>query len=744
MLMACMFAAVSAFAQVTSLPYSYGFENDDALEGYTKAKTVYDSDPTWGGTFPQEIRGYTTVTHGGSQTSIEFKNGDCILVTPQFDVDLSMARIRFWAQGNTSSSSVSMEVGVMSDPEDEETFVSLSTLTGVPVSSNSSVMKEYVISLEGATNGEKYIAFYFKNSAGSGSYYIDDITVEELPACSAITGTLSYSGLSYDEVTFSFEDAGDATAWILYYKSQNDEDYTEVSLSDKSYTLTGLTAKTNYSAYITRDCGSEGVGEASNIVTFKTTADPSVSGIASIPWFEDFEDGIDDYTIITSNASGFPNLVGWGPATYSPSHALESKQGETMIALPALSSSIDITTLRLKFYHRVNQSGSNAGKMEIGTVTDLSDASTFTAFTTVPNHYGGEGSFEEYAYDFTSEAAGTTYIVLHFTSTGEASWYVDDMTLELQPDCPKISGTLTATNTSSSSATISFTDDEEESSWVLYWKQADDEEYTVVGIYETEYTIEDLSPLTQYSAYVTRVCDNPKAAEISNVLNFKTTAVAIPVETGLTIDLDDEEDVAKIDITDNGKEHWMIGTGATDEGNSLYVANTSGNYSYSDEGGYTSASLLLEFGNAAEYTLSFDYKVGGGTYSTYDERLVVILADGATEVGTSKPAGTELLVKQGQTDWINFSVTLQEVQNKTKKIIFWWQNDTYKDGTGVPPAVKNISIIGADCGTPTSLAVSGSPETDNFTVTWNQAGDISSWKVYYQKKLQMQNGKLHL
>ncbi|MBR1774321.1 MAG: fibronectin type III domain-containing protein [Bacteroidales bacterium] len=739
MLMACMFAAVSAFAQVTSLPYSYGFENDDALEGYTKAKTVYDSDPTWGGTFPQEIRGYTTVTHGGSQTSIEFKNGDCILVTPQFDVDLSTARIRFWAQGNTSSSSVSMEVGVMSDPEDEETFVSLSTLTGVPVSSNSSVMKEYVISLEGATNGEKYIAFYFKNSLGSGSYYIDDITVEELPACSAITGTLSYSGLSYDEVTFSFEDAGDATAWILYYKSQNDEDYTEVSLSDKSYTLTGLTAKTNYSAYVTRDCGSEGVGEASNTVTFKTPADPSVTNIASIPWFDDFEDGIDNWTIITSNSSGFPNLVNYGPASYSTTHALESKQGETMIALPALSSSIDITTLRLKFYHRVNQSGSNAGKMEIGTVTDLSDASTFTAFTTVPNHYGGEGSFEEYAYDFTSEAAGTTYIVLHFTSTGEASWYVDDMTLELQPDCPKISGTLACTTSDNESATIKFTDSEEESSWVLYYKASTGEDYIVVDIYDTVYTIENLESSTSYTAYVTRTCSNPDAAEKSNILNFMTTAVPYDLDENggsYTMGFEEEETMTGWAYqSSNTTNVWTVGSADKNSGEkSLYVSNDNGtSRAYSTNSStYAYASFLVKFGNSAEYTLSFDYKGSMGD-AGYD-RLRVYVVDGSAELpNNGYPTGDYLLQCESQSDWASASYILEEVQNTTKQIVFMFRCDgSYGTSSGAP-AIDNMVITGADCGTPTSLAVSGAPETDNFTVTWNQAGDISSWKVYYKK-----------
>ena len=93
---------------------------------------------------------------------------------------------------------------------------------------------------------------------------------------------------------------------------------------------------------------------------------------------------------------------------------------------------------------------------------------------------------------------------------------------------------------------------------------------------------------------------------------------------------------------------------------------------------------MLPYRDKAEYSLSFDYKINAGKYSTYDERLVVLLCDGATEIGNTRPTGQELLKGQGKTDWTNFFVVLPSgatdgVQGKTYKLVFWYETDYYAD-----------------------------------------------------------------
>ena len=257
-----------------TLPYYNGFEELNPLECYIKAKSV-DIVGMNGGNFPKEYSGYPTTTYNNSQTSIEFRGTNQILVLPAFanDVDLSTARIKLYVQKNyQAGTTATMEVGIMIDPNDITTFESLGTVTaGV----GDYGMIENIISFANLTNGGKYIAIYFKNPTNIGSYYVDEITVESIPTCSKIEGKLTCVDADNTSATIKFEDAQDQTAWIIYYKKTMDSNYTNVNITDKQYTITNLEASMEYQVYVIRSCltGNE-LAEKSNVVKFKTTTIP--------------------------------------------------------------------------------------------------------------------------------------------------------------------------------------------------------------------------------------------------------------------------------------------------------------------------------------------------------------------------------------------------------------------------------------------------------------------------------------
>ena len=107
-----------------------------------------------------------------SGTSEEY----AILPEVSGDYDMSDIQISFWVRSNNTS--CQMEVGVMTDPSNANTYVQ------VEVVEISSTYTEKIISLNSYTGKGRYIAL--KCPAAnmySQAFYVDDITIEYIPSC---------------------------------------------------------------------------------------------------------------------------------------------------------------------------------------------------------------------------------------------------------------------------------------------------------------------------------------------------------------------------------------------------------------------------------------------------------------------------------------------------------------------------------------------------------------------------------
>ena len=462
LLAACLFAVAGIFAQ-ESIPWTNDLEGGSSDFGKFTVVSGLD------GGAPKLCGDYSQWTVHSGQRCIELKgSGTGVLAFPAMNADLSGLRLQFYSRIGSFGEYATCEVGYLTDVSDASTFVSVKVLDNPSNYSFSGITEAFwtkiVVDFTGAPDDAR-IALRYSNGSSSISWYVDDVEVMDQPSCMGISGTLATSNLTFDGVTLSFTDESGASAWNLYYKSQNDNEYTKVSLTETSYDLTGLTEKTNYTAFVKTDCGGDEEGEPSNTVTWKTPANPATSGIASIPWNDDLEDGMDEYTFFTNNNSYPQYFTGYSPACHSGQGVVESKQGEGLVVLPALRSDIDITTLRLSFWHKENSS--SIPTIKVGYLTDLSDKDSFVQVAEIPNNYyynhSGATGFVQVNVDFPSTAAGAQYIALKFGSASSSSYYVDDFTLTLQPECPKIAGTLICKTSDDNSATLSFTDDEDQS-----------------------------------------------------------------------------------------------------------------------------------------------------------------------------------------------------------------------------------------------------------------------------------------
>ena len=482
-----------------------------------------------------------------------------------------------------------------------------------------------------------------------------------------------------------------------------------------------------------------------------------------IGWSENFDTGYsyydvpDNWTVVKKATYGghdYPNIVAWSNASRSKTNALEFKGGEGWIAMPAVEDGTDLNQLRLSFYYRCNSSNSSEyGQMFIGVMKDVDDdLDTWVEVKEVPYKYGGEGTWsDKWTVDLSEVGTEYKYIVLKCTSLNNASWYIDDMEIEAIPDCPKITGNLTYSGVTDQTATISFTDAEDQSGWVLYWKASSDENYTPVEITYTEYELTDLTPSTKYDVYVTRNCDGDEA-EKSEVISFKTTAVLIDAPFEMTFE--DDDDATHIEMrTSNNEAEWFIGsaennTPDVEDGKAMYISKDNGESASFDkrtnnQTGYSFAVIPIKFDDAAEHAITFDYKCEGvwynyGTYEPYEAKLRVYLVPAGDEIpeSGSPTTGVKLLEAMNQADWQNFVYTTTSVANTTQQLVFIFRNGGYSNyGTSnnsIPPVIDNIKVTGSDCASPTDLA-SNNVLTESFGISWTQAGDVDGWRVYYKQ-----------
>ncbi|MDL2297260.1 fibronectin type III domain-containing protein, partial [Bacteroidales bacterium OttesenSCG-928-E04] len=259
-------------------------------------------------------------------------------------------------------------------------------------------------------------------------------------------------------------------------------------------------------------------------------------GIAKLPYTEGFEDYAtgasatfpDCYERVTS-VSDRPYVYAGYAKTGSKSLYFYNSSPTTynMIVFPMLKvENVDITDLRVRFHARTSNTGAI---IEVGVMTNALDANTFvpcdtarfsktneySLYTTYLNNYQNEGKF----------------IAFRFTTS--ASAYMDDVTIDLAPDCIEPEG-LTVSNIGGRTAQINWIASAGNPDYYDLEIIETATEYSVIqeNLYgETSYLAEGLDPNTPYTVKLYSVCEDgavysPLVTTTFNTLN--TTDCATP------------------------------------------------------------------------------------------------------------------------------------------------------------------------------------------------------------------------
>lgn len=421
-----------------SLPWTCGFEAEE-IQGTTNVlalpwcsyRYTVGATTASNNNYPYSYSS-TTYAHSGSRslyfygaTSAAYPDS-MTFILPELDVTtypMNANRLTFWAMMSTTTNSKDVYVGTVTDPTDPSTYtpVGFVTITGT-------THTKYSVPLTTATATAPYVCITVLK--GSGTMYIDDVTLEEMPSCLEVP-TVAVDAVTSSSITLSWtENPGNASATYSVY-NMADTSLVASNINDTTYTVDNLDANTVYTFAVQANCTA---GDA----PFTTVSGRTACGTFAAPYTWDFEDMNTSAVAIcwTKLGGGSANVTS-GTTTDQYHSATKYIQfsgvaGNNMLVLPETED--EISALQLRFWTRPESfTSSSCGTFSVGYVTDPTDATTFVAVTTYT--YSDFTAYEEKTVTFGGAPTGARMAMRHDANATYYYWRVDDVTIEEVPSC---------------------------------------------------------------------------------------------------------------------------------------------------------------------------------------------------------------------------------------------------------------------------------------------------------------------
>ena len=276
---------------LSNFPITYGFETSEGFPANASAPTSNQFGPCWRneatvqtGSYSDRVWGTSTSSkHTGSQALVLPDKGNSsnpaktMLVFPEMNfTDANGYIVSFWIYRNGSSSNPEGFKVYASDCDTigpnavELGHYSRNYGIAYPITESASTWYQYETEPITMT-GSVYIIFEGQSYYGNATY-VDDIEIKVAPSCLKPTDLAANASTTSAELSWT-ANSGE-TAWTVYYKKTSDENYTEVAnVTANPYTLSGLTAATNYQYYVVANCSADDASEPSATFTFATACD---------------------------------------------------------------------------------------------------------------------------------------------------------------------------------------------------------------------------------------------------------------------------------------------------------------------------------------------------------------------------------------------------------------------------------------------------------------------------------------
>ena len=378
----------------------------------------------------------------------------------------------------------------------------------------------------------KYIAIKY-TANDQLALYVDDIEVSYIaPVACPKPKNLTKGAVTANSATFTWTAGASEEAWqYVCLPASSALDWTGAkTVTSATATVNGLTANTDYKFYVRSDCGSD-----QSVEVFKAFTTPCAGyPTASLPFEENFNNvtantipdcwskieyvsGTTSYPFVYSGGTTGNCMYFYGGGATSPS----------TIILPPLEEPTN--NLIISFSYKNYSTSSYYGQAKLGYMTDPADASTFVTLKALTRTTSWNSTaVNKYAL---SEAPANSYIAIQL-SGGASGYnsqrlYLDDIVVTKPSSCVDPS-VVNAVASSTTSATVSWTENGSATSWNLQYSTDNFATYTTVsGITENPYTLEGLTANTTYKVRVQADCGGGEKSDWVASAAFDTPCEAV-------------------------------------------------------------------------------------------------------------------------------------------------------------------------------------------------------------------------
>ena len=741
-----------------SLPYIYGFE--DAATGSSSTTSPFaascwlrlNNGSSYGG-YPY-ISSSSTYCHTGSRglywynttTAGTYGDYQC-LVLPGVNTDetpINTLMLKFWAKASSTTYHPEFEVGVMSDPNDINTFTTLAT-----VNVEGTTWTEYEAFLAGDTGSGNFVAIRALRQTASWYAYVDDFTLDFLPACPHVA-SITLDSTTNDYIHVSWVPSGNETEWLVYL----DGDVVGTAM-DNEYDLTSLNSGTIYNISIAALCSNGDTSESISVIT-NTQCD-----YATLPIIMDFENVVASTATTTTetflppcwdiyndgtraNYQYCPYVYENSTYSHSGSNCIRfysynsSGDSNQYLILPVLDSNeYMVSDLQLTFWLRAYSTSSNYfANVVVGVMTDPLVESSFIPYDTVSSTGSTTYSYHEINFNhYTGPQGRITLLFPKPLSSSQYEYgYVDDLMLGPIPTCISVDD-LTSVYTTGDTVILTWVPGGTETEWeVTYGTNS-------IVVNDTFCVVSQLSPNTEYTFNVRAICsvgDTSYPVSYSTrtdcgaitVLPYFESFEGLPAGSSSSLDCG----IPCYGRLDNaGQYHfgyigspssWPTG-GHTGSGFVYYYMPTTAN---------TYADWIITILPAVDITayplntlqVSFWVKMNSATTSGDIQVGVITNTNDATTfvpLDTVHVAGNTFDLKTAYlSDWVDSNntnashIALKYFRDPSTTTYYFLDDVTIELIPDCPP-VSNINVTGIT--------------SDSLYVTWSENGDATSWNVEY-------------
>lgn len=391
------------------------WNNDEGTTSYASYKWCYTTATSGNGAC-------NGTSHDGSKC-VRFNsyNGSHINYLKSIPLSLptdQTMQLKFWYKNPTGGD---FSVYISTDGGATHETALATGLTGVsdwtehdPINLSAYAGQEVVLVFKGTSN----------NGSGNAYIYLDDVTVEEAPACAA-PSALDATAITNNSATLSWTANSGETAWTLYYKKTSEENYTEVTENvTNPYTLT-VEASTEYIFYVVANCDESSESDPSATFTFTTQCDP-IAVDADNPFTENFDASTFPPTDCWNTISN--GTRNWTRNTYQnhneggSASAYSGYYGDVYLIMPTLAiANDDEAVVKLSFWSYNTYTGSydkNSVVLLGNTETELWSPASVSQ------------SWEETTIDLSAYKGQNITLAFKYEGNNAHGWYVDDLKVE--------------------------------------------------------------------------------------------------------------------------------------------------------------------------------------------------------------------------------------------------------------------------------------------------------------------------